>query len=117
MMKVYDRVCWNFFLQVLAKMGFSKNWCKWIKASISGAWFSLVINGKPKGFFTSTQGIRKGDPSSQVLFIIMAEAFCRAISHQHMLNKWKGALISGTNISITHSLFVDDTLLFGLSNV
>ena len=47
----------------------------------------------------------------------MAEAFSRAISHQHLLNKWKGALILGTNISITHSLFADDTLLFGLSNV
>ena len=47
----------------------------------------------------------------------MAESFSRAISHQHLLNKWKGALISGTNTSITHSLFADDTLLFGLSNI
>ena len=47
----------------------------------------------------------------------MAEAFSRAISHQHVLQKWKGALISRTNISITHSLFVDDTLLFQLSDV
>ena len=28
MMKSYDRVCWKFLLQVLSKMGFSKNWCK-----------------------------------------------------------------------------------------
>ena len=98
-------------------MGFSKNWCKWVKACISGAWFSVIINGKPEGFFPSTQGIRQGDPLSPVLFIIMAEAFSRTISHQHLLNKWKGALIAGTNISIAHSLFADDTLLFGLSNV
>ena len=47
----------------------------------------------------------------------MAEAFSREISHQHVLQNWKGVLISGTNISITHSLFADDTLLFGLSDV
>ena len=88
MMKAYDRVCWKFLLQVLAEMGFSKNWCKWIKACISGAWFSLVINGKLVGFFPSTQGIRQGNPLSLVLFIIMAEAFSRAISHQHLLKKW-----------------------------
>ena len=81
------------------------------------AWFSLIINGKPVGFFPSTQGIRQGDPLSPVLFIIMAESFSRAISHQHVLQKWKGALISRINISITHSLFVDDTLLFGLLDV
>ena len=117
MMKAYDRVCWKFLLQVLAKMGFSKHWCKWIKACILGAWFSLIINGKPMGFSPSTQGIQPGDSLSIVLFIIMAKALSRAISHQHLLKKWKGALISRTNIFITHSPFVDDTLLFGLSNV
>ena len=64
MMKAYDRVCWKFLLQVLSKMGFSKNWCKWIKACISGAWFLILIKGKPVGFFSSTQGIRQGDPLS-----------------------------------------------------
>ena len=77
----------------------------------------MVINGKPEGFFPSTQGIRQGDPLSLVLFIIMAEAFSRAISHQHLLNKWKGDLILGTSISITHSLFAGDILLLFLSNV
>ena len=34
MMKAYDRFCRKFLLQVLSKMGFSRNWCKWIKACI-----------------------------------------------------------------------------------
>ena len=47
----------------------------------------------------------------------MAEAFSRTIRHYHLLGKWKGANITGTSISITHSLFADDTLLFGISQV
>ena len=58
MMKAYDIVYWKFLLQVLSKMGFSKGWCKWIKACISKAWFSVLITGKPTIFFSSTQGIR-----------------------------------------------------------
>ena len=117
MMKAYDRVCWKFLFQVFLRMGFSKGWCKWIKACISGAWFSVIVNGKAAGFFSSTQGVRQGDPLSPALFIIMAEAFSRTINHQHGMGKWKGAAIPGTNISVTHSLFADDTLLFGASNI
>ena len=98
-------------------MGFSDQWCKWIRACISGAWFSVIVNGTASGFFSSTQGIRQGDPLSPSLFIIMAEAFSRTIRHYHFLGKWKGENITGTSISITHSLFVDDTLLFGISQV
>ena len=47
----------------------------------------------------------------------MVEAFSRTIRHYHLLGKWKGANITGTSLSITHSLFVDDTLLFGISQV
>ena len=47
----------------------------------------------------------------------MAEAFSRTIKHQYEISKWHGAHILGTNISITHSLFANDTLLFGLSYV
>lgn len=93
------------------------SWCKWMKACISSACFSVLRNGKLAGFFSSTQGVRQGDPLSPILFIIMAEAFSRSITRQHKINKWHGAHISGTNISITHSLFAYDTLLFGLSNV
>ena len=107
----------EIIISSIDKNGIFKKWCKWIKACILGAWFSVIVNGKAPGFFSSTQGVRQGDPLSLALFIIMAEAFNRTINHQHVMGKWKGAVIPGTNISITHSLFADDTLLFGASNI
>lgn len=98
-------------------MGFSKGWCKLIKSYISGAWFSVLINRKPTSFFSSTQGVRYGDSLSMVHIIIIAEPFSKTIKHQNDIGKWQGANISRTNISITHSLFLNDTLLFGLSSI
>ena len=47
----------------------------------------------------------------------MAEALSRNIKHHHLSDKWKGAKIEDTTISVTHSLFANDTLLFGSSLV
>ena len=117
MMKAYDRVCWNFLFKVLHKFGFSKAWCKWVRAYVSGTWFLVVINGVLVGFFSSTQAVRQGDPLSLGIFIIMAKSFSRHIQDNQTIGLWKGACIGETSIFITHTLFVDDTLLFGTSSV
>jgi ribonuclease HI/exonuclease III len=116
MMKAYDRLRWDFLFKVLDKFGFSAAWCKWVKACISGAWFSIIINGSPSGFFSCSQGIRQGDPLSPILFILMAEAFSRPIKSQQVQGLWKGAPIANTNESVTHSFFADDTL-FGYASI
>lgn len=54
MMKAYDRVDWDFVIQVLQRFGFSLKWCKWICSCFSGADFLVIINGAPVGFFRST---------------------------------------------------------------
>jgi len=47
----------------------------------------------------------------------MADAFSRFITRFSQLGLWKGILIPHTSFTATHSLLVDDTLLFGMSNV
>lgn len=47
----------------------------------------------------------------------MADAFRRFVNRSSQLGLWKGILILHTSIIVTHSLFVDDTLVFGTSNV
>lgn len=113
MIKAYDRVKWEFLFEVLSKFSFSNKWCKWIKNCISGVHFSILINGHPSQFIQGTQGIRQGDPLSPFLFIIMADALSRYINFQSSKGLWLGATLPGTSITVTHSLFTDDTLLFG----
>ncbi|XP_059066180.1 uncharacterized protein LOC131857532 [Cryptomeria japonica] len=113
MMKAYERVSWQAQLRVLNKFGFGIKWVKWIKACISTARFSVILNGSPCGFFASSRGLRQGDPLSPFLFIILAEALSRAILRARESGTWKGIYIPHMAASHTYCLFADDTLLFG----
>lgn len=79
--------------------------------------FSIIINGLPSGFFNSTHKARQGDPLSSFLFILMVEALSRSIKDKHAHGLWQAIGIPETNISITHCLFVDDTLLYGTTSL
>ena len=92
-------------------MGFGHRWCRWIKACISTVRFSVLVNGSPPGFFSSSRGLRQGDPLSPLLFLLVMEVLSR------MLRKTvEGGFITGFNIgsdvSISHLLFADDSILF-----
>lgn len=57
MAKAYDSVDWRFLLHVL-NGGFSVQVCAILKNCISSPWFSVVMNGSPKGFFQGGRGLR-----------------------------------------------------------
>ena len=109
--KAYDKFNWDFLRLLLLEQVM-----RWIMASVSTAKFSVLINGSPTSFFRSSRGLRKGFPLSPLLFLLIIEGLCRMIS-----KSCNEGLISGINFSdeviITHFLFVDDVILFGLNNI
>jgi hypothetical protein len=77
--------------------------------------FSVLVNGSPSSFFSSSRGLRYGDPLSPFLFVIVMEALSRMLSA--IVN---GGLLLGFSVGsrhscvvdISHLLFADDTLFF-----
>lgn len=73
--KAFDKINWDFLLSILALKGFSDKWINWIRACISSATYSVLINGKPRGYIQASRDIRQGDPLSPFLFVIARTIF------------------------------------------
>ncbi|RVW46561.1 LINE-1 reverse transcriptase-like [Vitis vinifera] len=114
--KAYDSINWNFLMKVLQKMGFGTRWMEWIWWCISTAKFSILVNGVPASFFSSSKGLRQGDPLSPYLFVLGMEVLSALIRRA----VGGGGFISGCSlrgrgrleVEVSHLLFTDDTIIF-----
>jgi hypothetical protein len=112
--KAYDYVNWDFLLYMLKRCGFGANWCSWIFFCISSVRFSVLVNGSPKGFFDNSRGIRLGDPFSPLLFVFVMKALSRLLSAGINDGLLEGFKVG--NVTVSHLLFADDTLIFCKDN-
>jgi hypothetical protein len=77
--------------------------------------FSVLVNASPSGFFTSSCGLRKGNPLSLLPFINVMEALSKMI-----FATVDGGFLSSFSVGsrnfdmlyIFHFLFVDDIIIF-----
>lgn len=77
----------------------------------------MILNGSLCAFFSSSRGLRQGDPLSPFFFIILAESFSRAILVARKSGLWKGISIPNMVVRHCHCLFANDTLLFGCTTM
>jgi hypothetical protein len=113
--KAYDHVNWDFLLYMLRRCGFGERWCSWIAHCISSVHFSVLVNGTPFGFFSSSHGIRQGYHLSPLLFVIVMEAFSKLFSisvQRGFLSGFSVGSRSNGVINVSHLLFANDTLVF-----
>ena len=113
--KAYDHINWSFLLKVLHKMGFGIKWVKWIRWCIFTPSFSVLVNGSSTGFLKSSRGLKQGDPLSPYLFVLGMEALSilldKAVCGGYISgHTFKGR--NGSEVTISHLLFVDNTLIF-----
>jgi len=84
----------------------------WIKAYVSTAHISILVNGAPCKPFKMGRGLRQGDPISPFLFVMMTEVLNKLLSKAAAAGFFQGIHIGTGNVNITHLQFADDTLIF-----
>lgn len=115
--KAFDKISWDYMRAMLIAFGFDQSWVTWIMNLTSSSFFSILVNGVPSRTFSPSRGIREGDPLSPFLFIIMVEGLGRSIRAAIEGNLLMGLPLHGISPPVSHSQFMDDSLLMGTPTV
>lgn len=87
--KAYDTFDWLFLKAMLEQLGFHVHFVKLIMECVTTPMFSLMINGTMKGFFKSQRGLRQGDPTSPLLFVICMQYPSRILQKMSYLAQFQ----------------------------
>ena len=93
--KAYYHVNWGSLFYLLRRMGFGSKWIQWIHMCISTVRFSVLVNRSPASFFNNSRGLRKGDPLSPLLFLLVKEVLSRLFKKTE-----EGGFIRGFQVGV-----------------
>ena len=114
--KAYDWVEWDFLKNIMLRLGFPEVWIDRVMCCVSSSSFSVLINGKTYGHIIPTWGLWQRDPLSPYLFLLCAEGFTALLDRAKEEGRLHGVSICRRAPTISHLLFVDDSLLFCQAN-
>jgi hypothetical protein len=110
--KAYDRVDWSFLDDMLESRGFGPTIRKWIRSLLVGASFCVRINDENGPFFKAGKGLKQGDPSSPILFNLVADVFSKMLSKAVAARLIRGLLPQVVPGGVISLQYADDTILF-----
>nr|XP_027102979.1 uncharacterized protein LOC113724256 [Coffea arabica] len=98
--------------KVMRRFGFGEQWLDMVWRLISSCHFSVLVNGKPCGFFRLSRGLRQGDPLSPALFIIAAEVLSRSLNELPGESRFAPFFVTRECPPFTHLAYADDVIIF-----
>ncbi|XP_060182221.1 uncharacterized protein LOC132611876 [Lycium barbarum] len=95
MAKAYDRVSWNYLIQVMKRMGFSDVFVDMIWRILANNW-----------------GVKKGDPLSPALFILATKVLSKALNSLFDKGMFRGYGLPRWSSNMNHLSYINDTIVF-----
>lgn len=97
----------TFFL-VLKQMNLQEKWIHWCISTP----FRIKINGELTESFSSSGGLRQGDPLSPYLFLIVSEGLSAILKEAKEQRHFSGIRVCKQAPAISHLFFADDAVIF-----
>jgi hypothetical protein len=104
--KAFDRISWDYLIQVLKRKNFGPNFIHWIQLTMVKPRSRIKINNFLSPWVHLQQGVRQGDPLSPLLYVIGIDLFTSAIHNDPF---FQGIQIPHSESFIKALLFADDT--------
>lgn len=101
----------------MRKLGFSERWIGLMMMCVKRVYYSVLINGEPKGKIIPTRGLRQGDPISPYLFLLCAEGLIATLRKEESEGMISGVSVCRGALQISHLLFADDYIIFGKASI
>ncbi|XP_057811890.1 uncharacterized protein LOC131026138 [Salvia miltiorrhiza] len=117
MAKAYDRVEWGFLRFVMLRLGFKVSFVDLILRCVTSVSFRVLVNGYLGTQFELGRRLHQGDPMSPFIFLFCAKALSGMLRRAETQKLLHGARICRTAPRVSHLLFADDCIIFGMSNM
>jgi hypothetical protein len=101
---------WGFLFEVLERMGFSQLFRRWVSILLQTASTKVLVNGEPGPRIQYVRGLRQGDPTSPMLFVIGLEVLTATIAKAVQLQLFHH--LAGISPLQRISVYADDVVLF-----
>jgi hypothetical protein len=106
----FDSISWSFLLEVLRHMGFGEMFLKWIAMLLYTANTKIVVNGVPGWRIHNACGLRQGNPTSLMLFVVGMEVLTAIVKGAIEIQLFNdlASIVPLQRISI----YADDVVIF-----
>ncbi|KAM0826153.1 hypothetical protein ACQ4PT_069071 [Festuca glaucescens] len=108
--KAFDSISWGFLLEVLRHMGFGPLFLKWVASLLYTANTMILVNGMPGDRIRHARGLRQGDPTSPMLFVIGMEVLTLAMCRAEEAGLFQR--LAGISPLQRISIYADDVVVF-----
>jgi hypothetical protein len=109
--KAFDKVKWPFLYQSMEAKGFPSKWTDLIMKTVTSGKVGIYVNGEIGAYFSTFQGVRKGDPLSPILFDLVVDILAVLVKRaqgEGLLTGLGTDLVEG-GVAILQ--YADDTIL------
>ncbi|XP_050211423.1 uncharacterized protein LOC126661614 [Mercurialis annua] len=107
--KAYDSISWDFVEEMLIGLNFPNSFITLVMNCIRTPTFSVSWNGNLGEKFSSSKGLRQGDPMSPLIFVMCMDYLSKMLSNVNNDFQYHSGC---KKLNLNHLIFADDLLLF-----